>query len=318
MPLQQIKDESTVEKLAFFPVKVKKGVTVTLDDNFTTQDPSTYVCNANNKRVLYRGSDQYGLLTHRDFMGRVESSLASKGYSDFAWGPSLPKSQRTEVPHKEIFIDETGGMMRARFFIPCDKEVRSNDKLGYCLDTWNSMNGKSRESLQMGAYRFVCSNGMIGFSKSVSLFKKHTKGNFNHEDDDMTTVELQLDQLWGNFDNDLDVYRSMDSQVVSAEELEAIIQKMPLGNPDKNRKNNHFDGIRDRFWQSQFDPERRNSTEFTLWDLFNATTEHITHTVEDDQGKIENAHRLQNRIAPFFKELSDGMRSQKPLAELLA
>lgn len=324
MRLNPIKNESDLATKAFFPVGVGRSgeSTVTFSDGEEmTVTPSKVEWTVVNKLTghkLFSGSDRYGLLKHEDFINRIESNLADKGYRNLAWAPDLGTDARKQTPCREFFVEPDGGTLRARYFLPSKDEVGSGDKLGYCLDAWNSMNGKSREWVRMGAYRFVCSNGMIGFTDSVSFSKKHTKGNFPDDDIRNHTIKNQFDQLWTNYSDDLDVYRVMDSQVITKQQLESIIQKLPLGNSEKQRKNNHFDGVRDRFWQSQFDESRVKKSEFTLWDVFNATTEHLTHTVERDQGKIENAHRLQGRVAPFFKDLSDGLRAQKPLAELLA
>ena len=318
MRLNPIKNESALATKAFFPVGVETGATIIRKDGSETTSDQWEVYNKLTGENLFWGSSRYGLLKHEDFINRIESNLADKGYGDLAWAADLGTDARKNTPCREFFVEPNGGTLRARYFLPSQDEVGSGDKLGYCLDAWNSMNGKSREWVRMGAYRFVCSNGMIGFTDSVSFSKKHTKGNFPDDDIQNHTIKNQFDQLWANYSDDLDVYRVMDSQVITKEQLESIIQKMPLGNPDKQRKNNHFDGVRDRFWQSQFDESRVKKSEFTLWDVFNATTEHLTHTVERDQGTIENAHRLQGRVAPFFKDLSDGLRAQKPLAELLA
>jgi len=318
MRLNPIKKESDLATKAFFPVGVETGATIIRKDGSETTSNQWEVYNKRTGENLFWGSSRYGLLKHEDFINRIESNLADKGYSDLAWSLDLGTDARKHTPCREFFVEPNGGTLRARYFLPSQDEVGSGDKLGYCLDAWNSMNGKSREWVRMGAYRYVCSNGMIGFSDSVTFSKKHTKGNFAMGDVDFHTVNAQFEQLWANYSEDLDVYRVMDSQVITKQQLESIIQKLPIGKADKQRKNNHFDGVRDRFWQSQFDGSRIHKSEFTLWDLFNATTEHITHTVERDQGKIENAHRLQGRVAPFFKDLSDGLRQQKPLAELLA
>jgi|GEM_PF-3522040 len=318
MRLNPIKKESDLATKAFFPVGVETGATIIRKDGSETTSSQWEVYNQLTGKTLFWGSDRYGLLKHEDFINRIESNLADKGYGELAWAADLGPEARKHTPCREFFVEPDGGTLRARYFLPSNDEVGSGDKLGYCLDSWNSMNGKTREWMRMGAYRFVCSNGMIGFTDSVTFSKKHTKGNFAVDDADLHTINSQFDKLWTNYSKDLDVYRVMDSQVITKQELESIIHKLPLGNPDKQRKNNHFDGVRDRFWQSQFDESRIHKSEFTLWDLFNATTEHLTHTVERDQGKIENAHRLQGRVAPFFKQLSDGLRAQKPLAELLA
>ena len=317
--LKLIRNESDLDNKVFFPVGIETGSTIIRRDGSQTTSNLFEVYNQLNNKTLYWGSDRYGLLKHEDFLGKIEKNLAKRGYNDFAWGPDVTKEEKNEIPHREIFTDVDGGQIRARYFIPTKENVGNGrkDEIGICLDTANSINGKKNESMQMGAYRFVCSNGMIGFNDSVSFSKKHTGGNFG-EDFDNLIIDQQFDALWEDYGKDLEIYRNMDSQVITKAQLESIIKSLPVGNPEKQRKNNHFDGIRDRFWVSEFDTERRDRSEHTLWDLYNATTEHITHTVEQENGKIDLAHRLQEKVTPFFKDLSDGLRAQKPLAELLA
>jgi hypothetical protein len=317
--MKLIIDESSLEKRVFFPVKMKCQPTVELEPGLIVQPKQTYVYNGNNGDIFYHGTDRYGLLKHEDFLGKIEKNLANRGFHDFAWGPDMTKEEKSEIPHREIFADKDGGTIRARFFLPTKENVGNNnkDEIGICLDSWNSITGKKSEKMQMGAFRFVCSNGMIGFNDSVSFSKKHTGGNFGEDLGDMI-LDKQFDALWGDYGKDLEVYRNMDSQVITKDQLESIIKSLPVGNPEKQRKNNHFDGIRDRFWISEFDTDRRDRSEHTLWDLYNATTEHITHTVEKENGKVDLAHRMQEKVTPFFKNLSDGLRAQKPLVELLA
>ena len=320
--MKLIKDESQVQDLVFFPIGIDTGATIIRRDGSETTSNMFEVYNKNTSQTLYWASKRYGLLPHKKFIDNVESNLSSRGFDKLAWGPNVNKEEKTKVPHKEFFISKDGGSLRARYFLPTGENISSSkkDQVGICLDARNSINGKSREQLRMGSYRFVCSNGMIGFNSSVTFSKKHTAGNFGTEEIDDNIICNQFDSLWKDYSADLEIYKVMDSQVITKHELENIIKKMPVGknNPDKKqRKNNHFDSIHDIVLNSRFDGDRSRRKEFTLWELFNATTEHLTHNVEREQGRVENADRLQGAITPFFKRISDGILEQKPLMEIL-
>lgn len=319
--MKLIQDESQVQDLVFFPIGIDTGATIIRRDGSETTSNMFEVYNKNTDQTLYWASKRYGLLPHKRFIDKIESNLSSRGFDKLAWGPNVNKEEKTKTPHKEFFISKDGGSLRARYFLPTGENISSSkkDQVGICLDARNSINGKSREQLKMGSYRFVCSNGMIGFSSSVMFSKKHTEGNFGSEDLEDNIICKQFDSLWQDYSADLEIYKVMDSQVITKKELENIIQKMPVGknNPDKQRKNNHFDSIHDIVLNSRFDGDRSAKKEFSLWELYNATTEHLTHNVEREQGRVENADRLQGAITPFFKRVSDGLREQKPLMEIL-
>lgn len=319
--MELIQDKSEVQDRVFFPIGIDTGATIIRRDGSETTSNMFEVYNKNTNQTLYWASKRYGLLPHKRFIDKIESNLSSRGFDKLAWGPNVNKEEKTKTPHKEFFISKDGGSLRARYFLPTGENISSSkkDQVGICLDARNSINGKSREQLRMGSYRFVCSNGMIGFSSSVMFSKKHTEGNFGSEDLDDNIICKQFDSLWQDYSADLEIYKVMDSQVITKKELENIIQKMPVGknNPDKQRKNNHFDSIHDIVLNSRFDGDRSGKKEFSLWELYNATTEHLTHNVEREQGRVENADRLQGAITPFFKRVSDGLREQKPLMEIL-
>ena len=320
--MKLIKDESQVQDRVFFPIGIEENPQVTLEDGTEIKIGETLVYNKNTGGRLYWASKRYGLLPHKRFIDKIESNLSSRGFYKLAWGPNVNKEEKTKTPHKEFFISKDGGSLRARYFLPTGENISSSkkDQVGICLDARKSINGKSREQLRMGSYRFVCSNGMIGFSSSVMFSKKHTEGNFGSEDLDDDIICKQFDSLWQDYSADLEIYKVMDSQVITKKELENIIQKMPVGKNDpdkKQRKNNHFDSIHDIVLNSRFDGDRSRRKEFTLWELFNATTEHLTHNVEREQGRVENADKLQGAITPFFKRVSDGILEQKPLMEIL-
>ena len=322
--MKLIKDESQVQDRVFFPIGIEENPQVTLEDGTEIKIGETLVYNKNTGGRLYWASKRYGLLTHKKFIDKVESNLSSRGFDKLAWGPNVNKEEKTKIPHKEFFISKDGGSLRARYFLPTGENISSSkkDQVGICLDARNSINGKSREQLKMGSYRFVCSNGMIGFNSSVTFSKKHTAGNFgkNKIDEDDNIICAQFDSLWQDYSTDLEILKVMDSQVITKQELESIIKKMPVGknDSDKRKKDNHFDSIHDIVLNSRFDGDRSRRKEFTLWELFNATTEHLTHNVEREQGRVENADRLQGAITPFFKRISDGILEKKPLIEILS
>ena len=325
-----IKNQSELENKIFFPVGVSKRSTITREDGSSDTFEGLEIYNKNTGKHLFKGSKKYGLLTHRAFVDQLESRLAERGFKDWQWGPDVTHQDASKVAYREFFCDRNGGHIKVRYFMPSANPSANNvgqrakDTLGYCLVGHNSIDGVRSEELRMGAYRFVCSNGMIGFSDSVSLSKRHTAKSFGDSDPDLTNNEVkvvsnQFETLRDNYESDLDIYRSMDSVTISKEELQSIVDKLPVGKRDsqRQRKDNHFDGITDRFWNSSFDDRRTGRNEFTLWEVYNATTEYITHVVEKEKNQIDNAQRLNERVNPFFLNLSNKLKKGIKVSEAL-
>ncbi len=78
-----IKNQSELENKIFFPVGVSKRSTITREDGSSDTLEGVEIYNKDTGKHLFKGSKNYGLLTHRAFVDQLESRLADRGFKDW-------------------------------------------------------------------------------------------------------------------------------------------------------------------------------------------------------------------------------------------
>src|SRR5882672_8513706 len=93
-------------------------------------------------------SDRYTLVPHQTILDTIDAALAPLDV-----GP---------VP-RGIYVSNQGARMRAVYKFPAlAQPVQAYDDLFPCLQIQNTYDGTSRISIQIGAFRFVCTNLSVG------------------------------------------------------------------------------------------------------------------------------------------------------------
>lgn len=309
--------KNNIEIAVKFDIQVDENPVFTREDGSILRLPGVEIRKETGEHLSF-ASERYGILTHKNFLAKVERALSERGFSDFALRSQIDKREWFDRPNVEYFTSKDGSRMKARYYIPVPREIRTGDRVSAFLQAGNSMNQSSSESLEMGMIREICSNGMVGFSNQLKLAKQHSKKCFDAANPEFCNSEFvltdQLATLWDHYESDIDICRNLDSVAITLEEANKLIDLLPIGNLNAKRKRaeNHFDEIRRRLLNSQFDGERAVNR-LTAFDLLNATTEHLTHSVEQNKARIETADRLRGQVAPLFRRLN-----KEPLDNILA
>jgi len=93
-------------------------------------------------------SNKYALVTNRQCFELIENSIRSAGIDNIRAGVSVMRN---------------GAKFRARYVLPdCKYDVAPNDTLCCTILVAGSYDGSTRLSIEVGAYRFVCTNLMTG------------------------------------------------------------------------------------------------------------------------------------------------------------
>jgi hypothetical protein len=116
-----------------------------------------------NDEILGWTSERYGLVNHRDVLGRADEAFEARGI---------------DVTRK-VIITEGGAKMRAQYDLVGDlfkSEVPAvGDVMAYRLTAQNSFDRSLRVSFALGLVRLICTNGMTTTEKEVDMVKKHSK-----------------------------------------------------------------------------------------------------------------------------------------------
>ena len=153
-----------------------------------------------------------------------------------------------------------GRCMRSYFFPEHRVEIAPNDLVDLQLRVINSYDGSSAFQALVGAYRLLCSNGMVIGQKFSQTFGKHTQGL------DINTVVRKVGNAIDVYCSQADVWSRWTKTALSDEQAIRIIDEMP----------NMNDKLRDHLlllWQVE-----KGKLGNTKWALFNALTYWSTHT----------------------------------------
>ncbi len=151
-------------------------------------------------------SNRYALVPHQEILGNVRQALRPLDVGPTPYG---------------LFIDRNGARMRALFKFPAlAKAVAGGDEICPCLKIANTYDGSGTVSMQIGAFRFVCTNLAVGgggvfASGFVSI-------HLGQIDIDRVTNEL-VSYLQG-FDRIVATYRSWMNTALTPDQLEEVFR----------------------------------------------------------------------------------------------
>jgi hypothetical protein len=164
--------------------------------------------------------------------------------------------------------------------------------LTFRLKVQNSFDGSLRASFAVGLFRLICSNGLAVPVNAIGMTKKHTQS-------------LDVDFL----------SRAFDSSVRTFHESIPVLSKLietPVNQRDGGRildglvarkvlSDRMSEGVK-AVWES---PTYHEDRDRNLWNLYNATTQHLTHTVEGR--RFELAERVNSGVlGAFTKAVRNG------------
>lgn len=220
-------------------------------------------------------TDRYEILQNEVLLNGAEQLFKEKGMT--GW-------KRKEV------VSHGGARMRAIYDFPGIGGKVGKDELLFRLKVQNSFDGSLRASFEVGMVRLICSNGMATPVNTLNLTKKHTS-NLN-----LDFVGRSLDSAVEAFHGSLPVFDKMSQLRVSQSEGRRIL----FGLVDRKViSERHAEAINE-IWER---PKYEADSQRNLWNLYNATTQHLTHDVAAGaRGKprFEMAERLNSAVLNAF------------------
>ena len=143
------------------------------------------------------------------------------------------------------------------------------------LTLQNSFDRSLRVSIALGMVRLVCTNGMTSMEKEFGVTRKHS-----------TQVELgfigdAIDKARGGFSKAAQSFSVLGDIDITQEQGRNVLDQL---NKAKVLSNVVRDGIV-KIWDN---PTHAEDEARNLWTLYNATTQHLTHAVNEDRFEYSN------------------------------
>tara|TARA_Y100000310_G_scaffold342671_1_gene446868 strand:+ start:1504 stop:2388 length:885 start_codon:yes stop_codon:yes gene_type:complete len=242
-------------------------------------------------KVLEPVTKDYGLVRYSDHIGLVEEAFGKAGLMDWTRSVRVVRDGarmygRYDFPHRTLQLPKVG------------------DELGLRLTINNSYDRSCKISFAVGMVRLVCTNGMTSLDKEFEMNKRHTQA---------VTLDFigeALDNALGAFDNlagDNNIFTRMAEKEVKQDDGLAILMNLT------NRKV-ISEKVRENIARVWNNPSHEADSERNLYNLLNATTQHLTHGVEEE--RFELSEKLNRRVTRIFTNAANSGKKFAALVEV--
>ena len=207
-------------------------------------------------RVLGVAGERYALLQNSDFINQIEDGFKKADLSGF---------------EREVSVMDHGARCQAQWtFKNRTIKVRSvGDEMAFRVTARNSYDGSWKVSLVDTIERLACLNGAVRSEKGIMLQGKHTS-------------RLNVDRIVGGLGTMLERFETW------ASDLDLLVLPIEQAQGSHILSHAQEDGIisgstRDgilSFWNA---PRRKEDTDRTVYNLWNAGTEFFTHVLKRER-----------------------------------
>ena len=240
-----------------------------------------------NGRILKVGvTKDYNVVQNRELIQPVEDVLSDLGL---------------EPTERKAYVMKNGERMRMRYIFR-DEQVKIpkvGDTMGFRMDVDNSFNLSHRIRTIGGAERLVCTNGMTTLENEVSMTKKHSA---NVE---TSFLEDAIKKAVSNWDNAVAKAETLTARAIEHEQGLTILGNLVRMGALSDRMSGEIAKV----WNS---PEYDLDKDRNLYNLYNATTQHLTRNVENTRSEL--ADRTSRNV---FKKLHGAAHRETDMAKLL-
>ena len=240
--------------------------------------------------ILGVTSDRYGIVNHPQLISTAEDAFEAADLGEY---------------DRTVYITGDGARMKAHYdFRNQTRALRREDRqvgdeVGMRLTLQNSFDRSLRVSFALGMLRLVCTNGMTTMENEVSMTKKHSS---NVETGFLVQA---LDEAIAGFDKAVDKVEQLGRKSIEHDQgLTVLGNLVRLG-----ALSDRMSGEIAKVWNN---PTYDEDSDRNLYNLYNATTQHLTRNVEGTRSEL--ADRTSRNV---FKQLWKGSRSDNEMAKLL-
>lgn len=193
----------------------------------------------------------YEVLQNRQLVEAAEAAFRAKGMTGWK---------------RKVVVTYGGARCYVIYDFPGIGGRVAGQDLTFRLKIQNSFDGTIRASFVVGLFRLICSNGLAMPVGTLNLTQKHTTAL------EIDFVGRTVEQALKAFFDAIPFFKSMTAIPVSQDEGKAIVQGFA---------ERHLLGRRQaeaivRIWEH---PRHEEDRVRTLWNLYNAVTQHLTHDV---------------------------------------
>lgn len=216
----------------------------------------------------------YEVLQNRQLVAAAEAAFRARGMTDW---------------RRKVVVTYGGARCYVIYDFPGIGGKVGGQDLTFRLKIQNSFDGTIRASFAVGLFRLICSNGLAMPVSTLNLTQKHTAAL------EIDFVGRTVGQALKAFFDALPFFESMTGIRVTQAEGGLILK----GFADRQLIGRRQADAMTRIWER---PKYEEDRARTLWNLYNAVTQHLTHDVGEAAVKprFELAERCARNITVAF------------------
>jgi hypothetical protein len=222
-------------------------------------------------------SQDYRLIRHEEAIEQVDKAI--DGVSNLG---------ENEI-YTEFYND--GGRMRRKYVFPdISVEIAHGDKVNPELQLYNSYDTTWPFIVILGAFRIICTNGLVVGKKYLHIQKRHV---FHI---DQIDLKKQVSTALNRFNLQTDQWIKWAGKRLRKETHDQVMENMKFGK-------NATEEIEDRINREAEDFDVNGFPIVSLWIFFNILTWYITHRGVSLNHRVELEKRLRKAITNFRGEV---------------
>ena len=231
------------------------------------------IVDSHTDKVFSIVSRDYRLIRHEEAVEQIERAISKT--------PELG-----EYRFKTEFYNHGGRMRRTYIFPEILVEIEREDEVNLELHLFNSYDVTWPFIVILGAFRFVCENGLVIGKEFFQLRKRHV-----YQLEQMN-VEKQVSTAIERFDLQTEQWKEWANQPLMDKVYNQVMETMKFGKKA-------FEEIRERLAQEADGLDDNGIPVLSAWLFFNVLTWYITHKAASLNHKVEMENGLRTAIQGF-------------------
>jgi len=259
-------DTKAGENDVSFPEVVEQPVMWGYHQDLRQADKYKAIIDFDTGKLFSIVSQDYKLIRHEEAIEQMEDAIQES--------PALGKYKVLTAFYND------GGRMRRKYIFPeVEVEIKESDTVNPELHLYNSYDTAWPFIVLLGAFRFVCANGLVVGKKFLYLRKRHIYGL------DQLNLQEQISTALERFELQTDQWKNWANRQLTVNTYKKVIETMKLGK-------RAMEEIEDRVDLESQGFADNGSPIMSLWIFFNILTWYITHRAVSLNHRVEMEKRL--------------------------
>jgi hypothetical protein len=241
------------------------------------------IYNPDNQHIYCIPTAEYQLVTHQQMIEKTELTLKPllKSLGDF---------ERT------IRIDGEGERMRTTYRFPSvNVEIRKGDMVNPTVELFNSLDRSWKNSIIIGAFRLICTNGMT-IGETFGKFKKRHLRSLDFEE-----AQSVLENGVEKIQQQAIEWKGWSNVQLSVKEVENTITALKLTNKEKELLMEEEEAstqlsIEDWMLFKELEMRPEMVERMNKWTFYNIITQFATHQINTELRRLQ----IQNAVTEIF------------------